>query len=436
MDSIRLDGAARFSEGTSTSIDGKLTRPLMQLDGGELTLAIGAEVRREKTEFRASDVLKGNDVVGDRSSSGALLADTSNSRNVVGAFAELSAPFTKHWEGQFAVRQDNYDGVYNAATNTTSDKLSTTNPKIGLSYRPDKTILARASYGTGFRAPSISEMFLPVRAGVTASFVRDPVSGETTQLPVDRYSNPDLKPETSNQASLGIVFEPSRNWSGSVDYWTIRKSDIISDIGEETIFSNPVYYNDPQIVVRSGGFVDYIVVKKENRGKLNTSGVDLSLTWRGDSSDMGRFSANIAGTWITEYKYSTDPRSPMVDGLGKFRDDKAVQRWRHKANLDWDLGPLGLTLSNTYFSGYRDQNVEGLAAPAWSNRDVEAYSLWDIAGSYRISKDLRIRAGVLNILDTPPPFTNQSRYFQATWDPTYGDPRGRSYYVSANYTFK
>ena len=125
-----------------------------------------------------------------------------------------------------------------------------------------------------------------------------------------------------------------------------------------------------------------------------------------------------------------------MDGLARFRDDKAVQRWRHKLNLDWDFGDFGMTLANTYLSGYRDQNVEGLAAPAWNNRDVKAYSLWDLTGSWRLNEQLRLRAGVLNVLDTAPPFTNQARYFQVTWDSTYGDPRGRSYFASLNYSFR
>jgi iron complex outermembrane receptor protein len=437
IDSIQLTGAARISEGTSTSLDGKLSRALTRLDGGDLVLALGAEIRREETQFRATDVLKSNDVVGDRSTSGALLADTDHSRKVMGAYAEVVAPVTKQWELQFALRHDRYDGVFNAATNTTSPKLNSTNPKLGVSFRPDRTLLGRASFGTGFRAPSISEMFRPVRAGITASFVRDPVSGEIGQLPVDRFSNPELKPEKSKQFSVGLAFEPSRHWGGSVDYWTIRKTDIISEIGEETIFSNPVYYNNPAIVARfSDGFVNVITVKKENRGKLNTSGLDVALRFSGDESALGRFGVSLNGTLVTEYKFSTDPRSPLVDGLGRFRDDKAVQRWRHKINLDWDRGPFGLTLSNTYRSGYRDQNVEGLAAPEWNNRDVEAYSLWDLSGSWRFNKQLRLRAGVQNLLDTAPPFTNQSRYFQVTWDPTYGDPRGRSFYASLQYSFK
>jgi len=231
-----------------------------------------------------------------------------------------------------------------------------------------------------------------------------------------------------------VVFEPSRAFGGSLDFWTIRKSDIISQIGEETIFTTPALYNDPAVVARDGdGFVELVSVKKENRGKLNTSGFDVSLNWRGGDTGLGRFSAGLNGTLITEYQFATDPRSPLIDGLGTFKDDKAVQRWRHKLNLDWDYGAVGMTLTHAYLSGYRDQNVEGLAAPEYNNRDVKSYSLFDLTGSYKVSAALRLRAGVLNLLDTAPPFTNQSRYFQVTWDPTYGDPRGRSFFVSMKY---
>ncbi len=437
MDSIQLSGAARISKGTTTIVDGKVSRMLGRLDGGDIVLALGAEARRERTEFSATNVLKSNDVQGDRASSGALLADTNSTRDVKGIYAEVVAPFTKQWEVQFAVRNDRYDGVFDQATNRTTPKLTTTNPKFGISYRPDSALLMRASYGTGFRAPSVSELFRPVRVGITPSFVRDPVSGEVGQLPIDRFSNPDLQPEKSKQFSIGVVFEPSRNWNGSVDFWSIRKTDIISEIGEETIFNNPTYYNNQAIVSRfSDGFVNVITVKKENRGKLNTAGLDVAARWRGDNGPYGRFGAGLIGTVVTEYQFATDPRSPLVDGLGRFRDDKAVQRWRHKLNFDWDRGPVGLTLSNTYLSSYRDQNVEGLAAPEWNNRTVDAYSLWDLSGSYRFSQNLRLRGGVLNVLNTDPPFTNQSRYFQVTWDSTYGDPRGRSYYASLTYSFK
>jgi len=435
MDSIKINGAARISKGTSDGVDAKLTRSLMALGGGDVMLAVGAELRREKTSFTSTDALRTNDVQGDRASSDELLADTSNSRDIAGIYTEINAPFSKEWEGQFAIRHDRYKGVHDPRTNITTPALSTTNPKVAVSYRPSTQVLARASYGTGFRAPSISELFLPVRSGTTASFVKDPVSGEIAQFDLDRYGNPLLKPEKSKQFSAGLVLEPNKNWNASLDYWDIRKTDIISEIGEQTVFDNPIYYNDPAIVVRDDGAVSFLQFKKENRGKLNTSGLDIGLNWRGDTTSVGRFSASLNGTFITKYKFQSDPHSPMANGLGVFRDDMAVQRWRHKVNLDWTNGPVNLSLGNTFFSSYRDQNIPGLADPGYNDRDVKAYSLWDLTGSYAFSKNLKLRAGVINVLDTPPPFTNQSRYFEVTWDPTYGDPRGRSMFANLQYKF-
>ncbi|MGW8392681.1 TonB-dependent receptor [Pseudoduganella sp. HUAS MS19] len=436
MDSIKIHGAARISKGTSDSVDGKLTRKMMALAGGDAMLAVGAELRREKTEFSSTEALRSNDVQGDRASSDELLADSSNSRDIAGIYAELNAPFSKEWEVQFAIRHDRYKGVHDPLTNVTTPKLTTTNPKLAVSYRPNKEVLGRASYGTGFRAPSIAELFLPVRSGTTASFVNDPVSGEIAQFDLDRYGNPQLKPEKSKQFSAGLVLQPNKNWDGSLDYWIIRKTDIISEIGEQTVFDNPIYYNDPEIVVRDeDGFVSFLQFKKENRGKLNTSGFDIALNWHGDANSLGRFSANLNGTLITRYKFQSDPHSPMTNGLGVFRDDKAVQRWRHKLNIDWDQGPFNVSLGHTFFSSYRDQNIAGLADPGWNDRDVKAYSLWDLTGSYAFSKNLKLRAGVINVFDTPPPFTNQSRYFEVTWDPTYGDPRGRSMFANLQYKF-
>jgi len=46
-----------------------------------------------------------------------------------------------------------------------------------------------------------------------------------------------------------------------------------------------------------------------------------------------------------------------------------------------------------------------------------------------------LRAGINNLLDTDPPFSNQSYYFLSTYDPTYTDPRGRTFYASLKYSF-
>ncbi|MFS9669383.1 hypothetical protein, partial [Klebsiella pneumoniae] len=84
------------------------------------------------------------------------------------------------------------------------------------------------------------------------------------------------------QASFGVVLEPVKQLSMSLDYWAIRKSDVISDIGIQTIINNQAKYAR-LITDDADGFITNIDLRKENQGGLKTSGIDVEANWRGDS---------------------------------------------------------------------------------------------------------------------------------------------------------
>ena len=437
--SIKVNDEARRSKGVTEGIDAKLSRSLMALGGGELAVAVGAEVRRETTGFTPSALLVSNNIAGDRDSAATPLSTalkaTSDSRNVASVFAELNAPFTKDLEGQLAVRYDKYSSVGD-----------TFNPKLGLRWQPSKAVLVRGSAGTGFRAPSLYDLNGPTTYGSTSSFLTDPqcVKREssidlcTDQYPVERRSNPNLKPEKSQQFSLGTVVELGSEMSVSVDYWNILKKDVISTLGEQIIIESPAKYNGTYIQRDRDGFITNIILRKENQGRLKTSGFDLGFDWRGTNTAYGRFSATFNGTLILNYDRQFGPLETYRSNLGVFLNDQVVQRWRHRLSLNWDRSPYGLTVANTYSSGYTDQNTtyDPVSDKLLPSRKVKEYSLWDVTGSWAPTKNLKIRGGVLNVANTPPPFSNQAYYFLAGYDPTYTDPRGRTYYLSAGYSFK
>ncbi|MFY8118606.1 MAG: TonB-dependent receptor domain-containing protein, partial [Roseateles sp.] len=438
LDSIKVNDEARKSKGVSTSVDVKVSRSLAKLDGGDLALALGGELRRENTSFTPSELLRSNNIAGDRSSSGLGVADlkpTDDSRDVRSVFAELNAPLSKQLELQLALRHDHY-----------SEVGATTNPKLGLRYQPLSNLVLRGSAGTGFRAPSLADLKRPTTYGTAASFLTDPqcVKSQgsidlcTDQWPVERRSNPDLKPEKSQQFSLGTVFEPSRQWSLSIDYWNIQKKDVISTLGEQIIIDSPDKYNGKYIQRDSSGYITNILLQKENQGRLKTSGIDLGYDWRGTASSLGRFSSSFSGTWVLNYDRQFGPLEGYRSNLGLFLNDQVIQKWRHRISLGWDQGPFSLTLANQYSSGYTDQNTtyDPSSDKLLPARKVKAYSLWDLTGSWNVSKQLKLRAGVLNLLNTEPPFSNQAYYFLAGYDPTYTDPRGRSAFVSLSYSLR
>ena len=107
-------------------------------------------------------------------------------------------------------------------------------------------------------------------------------------------------------------------------------------------------------------------------------------------------------------------------------------RWKHYASVNWQYGPWSTTLAQNFQSGYIDFNTDVND----NLRRVSSLSLWDIQTSYAGFKNWTLTAGVRNLFDTNPPFTNQTTTFQIGYDPSYYDPRARFLYGSVGFTFK
>ncbi len=432
LNQIQVNDEVRHARGTMSSLDFKGSRSLMRLEGGDMAIAVGGELRHERALFTPSALLMSDNINNDAAPEGGR--GTDDSRRVAGIYSEILAPFSKTVEMQFALRHDDYQGVGGANS-----------PKIGLRYQPNKALLFRASVGSGFRAPSLSDLYRPTVYSNTAT-LPDPVSCAANDNDLSvcadnwatrRYSNPNLKPERSKQYTLGTIFEPSRLWTLSLDYWNIERSNLISEIGDDVILGNLAKYGN--LVHRTdSGDIDYIELHKENRGAQQARGFDLAMEMHSLKTDWGKWSARLLGTWMLDSKIQTNPGDSYVSNLGKFVTDGVVQRWRHHFSLDWEQGAWSTSLGNSYFSGYTDQNSainldDGSIVSA--NR-VKAYSIWDFSAAYALSKNLNLRLGVQNLLNTPPPFSNQANFFISGYDPSYTDPRGRFMYLSMQYQFK
>ena len=432
IDSIQVDDDVRHARGTLDAFDFKFSRALMPMAGGDLALAIGGEARREKNAFTPSALLLSDNINNDAAPEGGRA--TSDSRNVTALYSEVLVPFAKQWEAQLSARYDHYEEVGGAAS-----------PKIGLSYRPSAGVLLRGSAGRGFRAPSLNELHRPTVYSSTAT-LPDPVYCATVEnnyadcadnWDTRRYSNTNLKPERSRQFSLGAVLAAGRNVSGSLDYWNIKRTDLISEIGDDIILGNLAKYGN--LVYRDeDGLIDYIELRKENRGAQLAKGLDLAITVRGVDTPLGRFGGRLNGTYVLTSKIQNAPGDDFVSNLNHFVTDGVVQRWRHTVSLDWERGALSTSLQNTWSSGYEDQNTainidDGSVV---AKNKVKAYSLWDVSGAYVVNPSLKLRVGIQNMFNTAPPYSNQAYYFLSGYDPSYTDPRGRRFYASANYAFK
>ncbi|MFG6456117.1 TonB-dependent receptor [Roseateles sp. BYS96W] len=441
-EAAQIRGEVRRATGTTDSLDFKMSRGLMPLAGGDLALALGGEFRREKQNYHQSDALKADTILGETSQGPD--SDFGKSRKVAAVFSEISAPLTKQLELQGAFRYERYQ--------VSGGALS---PKLGLKYMPTTELLLRASVGKGFRAPSMSDLYRPTTTGTAATLV-DPVCMQEASNPSPtkcsdtwttlNYSNSQLKPEKSRQFSAGVVFEPQRGVVLNADYWNIEKSNLISTLGVDVILANLDKYgslvhrywdsaNLPADCASHYDPDDYdicaIDLVKANRGKQRISGVDLGASFSGLKTSVGEFALRLNGTLTLKSQQQTGDGDPFVSNLGQFINDGVVQRWRHTLSVDWTRGPFTATLSNNYLSGYHDQHIVGK-----EDRKVAAYSLWNLSAGWEMTKSLTLRAGLQNVFDKAPPFSQQAWFFVSGYDPSYTDPRGRFAYVSLRYTIQ
>lgn len=432
LNSIQVNDDVRHARGVMDAVDFKFSRLLAPLAGGPIGLAIGGEVRRERTDFTPSALLLSDNINNDAAPEGGKA--TSDSRNVQAVYGEVLLPFAKQWEAQVSARYDHYQNVGGAAS-----------PKVGVSYRPVESLLLRASAGRGFRAPSMNDLHRPTRFSTTAT-LPDPVYCATVDnsladcadnWDVRRYSNDKLKPERSRQYSLGAVAAVGDHANLTLDYWNINRSRLIAEIGDDIILANLSKYGN--LVHRDeDGNIDYIESHKENRGAQQASGLDLGIDLRGYTTPVGKFGARLNGTYVLKSRIQNNVGDEFVSNLGRFITKGVVQRWRHTVTFDWEKGPLSAALSNTWSSSYDDQNSainidDGSVVAA--NR-VKAYSLWDSSLAYSATPHLKLRAGVQNMFNTSPPYSNQAYFFISGYDPSYTEPRGRRWYASATYAFK
>ena len=422
----QIRGEVRRATGTMDSLDFKASKAIARLAGGDLAVAFGGELRREKQNYHQSDALKQDLILGETTQGPD--SDFGKSRKISAGFAEISAPLTKQLELQAAIRYEHYQVSGGAAS-----------PKLGLRYVPSPELLLRASVGKGFRAPSMSDLYRPVTEGSSATLV-DPVclAADPDNTPTDcsdlwttlNYSNAKLKPEKSRQFSAGVVFEPSRGVNLNVDYWNIEKSNLISTLGVDVILGNLGKYGG--FVNRDeDGDIDWIDLIKENRGKQKISGLDLGVSLTGMQTGLGEFGLRLNGTLTLKSQQQTGNGDPFVSNLNRFINDGVVQRWRHTVSVDWERGPFSATLSNSFLSGYDDQHIIGKP-----DRKVGAYSLWNLSAAWEATKSLTLRAGVQNAFDKSPPFSQQAWFFLSGYDPSYTDPRGRYLYASVKYAFR
>ena len=438
----------REGESRLFGFDAKADGPLFKLPAGELLTAIGAEYRYEELSDRFDPFATAGGVIDLNSTS------ASGDRSIIAAFAELYAPIVStemaipgihRLEAQIALRGENY-----------SDFGSTVNPKIGLAWRPlEDWLLVRGSYSTGFRAPSLVQS--STGSLTFSQELKDTRRFERTGSPEDESSslqivsggNPDLEAEDSSNFSTGLVLTPPvvPGLTISLDYFRIEIDGSITSLDPQFILDNEEDFpgfverappSASDIALGIPGDVLFVNTSFQNLGFIKVQGVDAAIEYITPATPIGVFTLRAEGAYLASFEQQSSAGQPVRELIGTY----ARPEFRGRAQLGWRFGGFEAITSFNYIDSYEDVTAD---------RTVDYSTTVDVLLEYRFGKGARtsrpepltgkqlvpeietsgrtakwlkgvaIRAGVRNIFDDPPPFSNQAAGYPVSLE----DPRQR-----------
>lgn len=435
-----------------------LSGDLIDLPAGPLAVAVGYEHRVQSASFTPDPIVAAGlsaDIPA-QPASGRYHSDE--------VFGEVRIPILKEVPGAYSLEAN---GAVRHARYSTSGS-STTYTLTGL-WKPVQDLLLRGSYATGFRAPSLGELFggrsrfdLPVNdpcsniagspyqssAAVRANCAADgvPISGsyaeDPGQVPVITQGNLNLKPEKSKSLLVGAVYSPS--WARSngfasaltfeLNYYDIKVDKAISAVDSNLTLNNCALLGDAascaRIIRTSNGFINEIDGTLQNLDSIETRGIDFIGNFRSRQGPAGTFGLHANATWLLKYVLSASNGFIVLNRRGTERGspDQAFPKFKGNATIDWTKGDFGASLTGRYVAKVTE--IKGSGEPNTLNSRFYG----DIQLLYTptmLDRRFTFAAGVNNVFNQDPPgcFSCSVNNF----DPTTYDVPGQFGYLRVSY---
>ena len=445
---LDVDHTANYSLGAASPTSfyaGQLTstQELANLDvareipvsfmSGPLTVAVGAEARYESYEIGAGDASSyaGS---GAQGYAGFRPANAGkNSRNNQSLYLNLEGDITKQLSGAVAVRHEHY-----------SDFGNTNSVKASARYAFTPQFALRGTASNGFRAPSLAQEFYTITT--TNSLLVNGTSAlvETGTFPVGSAAAralgaQPLKPERARNLSLGAQWQPTRNWTTSVDLYRI-------DIDDRIVFSSNLQLaNAPALasaLLAQGvnvGAARYFTNAVDTR----TKGVDVVSTYRLNLPQNTRADLTLAYNHNdNEVLHVKGTPAVLAAQNLVLVDRQTINRLtvgspKDKLSLTGDVtqgawgGHAVVTRYGRFTVPQNDATLDQTYDPQW---------ILDLAASVRIAGAWRLTAGIDNVTNRYPAQVtalgnlnvNGTQPY-SVWAPNGFN--GRFFYLKAGYTW-
>jgi iron complex outermembrane recepter protein len=399
-------------------------------------VVVGAEQRRERLRSEPDISFQTNDLAGQ----GGATIPVFGQLGVRELFTEIGIPLI---EGRPFADLLSVNLSYRYSDYTT-DKTTNTYG-IGAEWAPTKSVKTRGSYQRAIRHANITELFLgqgtnlfdmdedPCGPAMTNTLAQCQLSGITPaqygsallDSPAGQYQflqggNPNLNPEKATTYTFGLVLQPARDLTATIDYWNIKIDNAIDAPTPSALLTGclvsgsncNLIQRDPATGSLWFG-AGRVVALNSNIGGYHTDGVDLAVNYLLRMGGLGGLGLNFAGSWLHKWEFEPIKGAGTFDCVGFYGANCSFNRgplpeWRHKFRVSWatawnvDVAATWRHIHKVHHEGLSDDpDIRSNVAPV--NRVLGARDYLDLAFAWNITKVFSLRGGVNNVFDRDPP---------------------------------
>lgn len=444
------DGSNKYNENSPTSFDPGGTEfnhvvgniDISKVLSEKVSIAFGSEFRTETFNVIAGEEASYEGGGADSFAGNQPQNSKSYNRYNLGGYVDIAWDINKDFLLNGTVRAENY-----------SDFGSTFVWKASSRYKfADDKYTIRASYSTGFRAPTLHQIYTEKSqysfadgGGIEIVGLVNNVSPKAKSLGI-----PKLRPEESTNFTIGFGGKPTKNFSFTIDYYKI-------DIDDRIVYTNKIGNN--QFFVN--GF------------STTTSGLDFVTGYKNIDLGEGKLSFNLSGNYTIENKRTSELPKFTVAGTSYDILDRSnlALMFTSRPKMKWilgtnyDIGKFGISLNNTYFGktifkqkymseDLRTEFIPKIVTDLGVNYNVDenwtiafnANNIFNVipewefvaenANGQSIINDTTITSsGLTQIQNESNAITFNNRYAITTYDGSHFSQLGSMFNLSVNYKF-
>lgn len=406
---------------------------LFAVSGGPVKLVVGATHRRETYTDTVNRAAPRIDAARDVNSAfGELLIPIIGDANRLSGIDRLDL--------SLALRYEDY-----------SDVGSSTDPKVGLVWRANPSVNLRGTYSTSFRAPNFDQTSSFLDTVFLVDFPDNNVAGSSLALFL-AGADPQIEPEESKQWTIGADISPASfsglsikatyfdiEFDGRVDTPSSAIFDLLTagDVFAPVVLRNPSSEQIAAAIAFSSDFQDLTVGRspdeteviidnrKQNIGRTDVSGLDLSMSYAFQTDDSSTWRPFIGGTRLFVFQNRLTPAAARNDVLDTLFNPLAT---RLRGGVEWSRGPWNADVSCNYSRDYINNAVSPEARiGSWVTMDASVGYQSMATSLGAVFEGLSVRLSALNILNKyPPAVTSPTAIVLPTgYDPANANPLGR-----------